>query len=259
MQTKILRSILFILGLVLFLDGFILFLFKKIHLGTALPFLIGLVFMLTTFYWEKIQHQLVQHPRLKMLWCYGWYAFILWTISLASFFLYLKQNTQVITQQPVKTVIVLGSGITQGKPSAALAARLDRAAQFSRTQNQVPIIVTGGLDYGEKITEAEAMAQYLQHQHDIPPQQILLEDQSTSTELNLQNTQVILQQHHIQLNDPIAIVTSDFHTLRAEAIAQKQGYTQILMVSAPTPLAIRYNAWLREYFAYLSGWLLNEY
>ncbi|WP_228131839.1 hypothetical protein, partial [Acinetobacter baumannii] len=25
------------------------------------------------------------------------------------------------------------------------------------------------------------------------------------------------------------------------------------------PLITRYNAWLREYFAYASGWLLNEY
>ncbi|WP_228131880.1 hypothetical protein, partial [Acinetobacter baumannii] len=24
-------------------------------------------------------------------------------------------------------------------------------------------------------------------------------------------------------------------------------------------LITRYNAWLREYFAYASGWLLNEY
>ena len=32
-----------------------------------------------------------------------------------------------------------------------------------------------------------------------------------------------------------------------------------MMVSAPTPLLIRYNAWLREYFAFISGWLLDEY
>ncbi|MFX8461890.1 YdcF family protein, partial [Acinetobacter baumannii] len=31
------------------------------------------------------------------------------------------------------------------------------------------------------------------------------------------------------------------------------------MVAAETPLITRYNAWLREYFAYASGWLLNEY
>ena len=31
------------------------------------------------------------------------------------------------------------------------------------------------------------------------------------------------------------------------------------MISAETPLNIRYNAWLREYFAFVSGWLLREY
>ncbi|HAV3727992.1 TPA: YdcF family protein, partial [Acinetobacter baumannii] len=69
----------------------------------------------------------------------------------------------------------------------------------------------------------------------------------------------LLEQAHINVNQPIAIVTSDFHTPRAAAIAKKQGYTQVYMVAAETPLITRYNAWLREYFAYASGWLLNEY
>jgi hypothetical protein len=30
-------------------------------------------------------------------------------------------------------------------------------------------------------------------------------------------------------------------------------------VGAATPLYVRYNAWLREYFAVLSGFLLREY
>ena len=64
---------------------------------------------------------------------------------------------------------------------------------------------------------------------------------------------------NIQLNEPIAIVTSDFHTLRAAAIAHKQGYRHIITVAAPTPLINLYNSWLREYFAYGSGWLLNEF
>ena len=260
MQITILRLILFTIGLVLFVDGFILFLFKKVHLGTIIPVLLGIVFISTALAWHKIQNYLNQHLQLQRFWRVGWIGFTLWCISLAGFFLYIhSSNTQSTTHQPVQAIIVLGSGITQGKPSAALAARLDTAAKFAKQQTDIPIIVSGGLDFGEMITEAKAMSQYLQEQHHILAQRILLEDQSTSTELNLKNSQIILKQYQLSMQQPIAIVTSDFHTLRAEAIAHKQGYTNVLMVSAPTPLSIRYNAWLREYFAYLSGWLLNEY
>ena len=103
------------------------------------------------------------------------------------------------------------------------------------------------------------MSSYLQQNHHIPASQIILEDKSTSTELNLKNSQSLLEAQHINIQQPIAIVTSDFHTLRAAAIARKQGYRHISMLGASTPLATRYNAWLREYFAYASGWLLDEY
>ncbi len=103
------------------------------------------------------------------------------------------------------------------------------------------------------------MSKYVQHYYAIGSNRIWLEDKSTSTDLNLKNSQAILNQLNIQLNEPIAVVTSDFHTLRAAAIAKKQGYSHIIAVAAPTPLVNRYNSWLREYFAYLSGWVLNEF
>jgi uncharacterized SAM-binding protein YcdF (DUF218 family) len=86
-----------------------------------------------------------------------------------------------------------------------------------------------------------------------------LEDKSTSTDLNLLNSKTILKYKNIPLSAPIAIVTSDFHTLRAAAIAKKLGYQNVIMNSAETPLNTRYNAWLREYFAFISGWILQEY
>ena len=69
----------------------------------------------------------------------------------------------------------------------------------------------------------------------------------------------VLKYQNIPLSAPIAIVTSDFHTLRAAAIAKKLGYQNVIMSSAETPLNTRYNAWLREYFAFISGWILQEY
>ena len=119
--------------------------------------------------------------------------------------------------------------------------------------------MTGGIDFGETNSEAIVMSRYVQQHHHIPASQVILEDKSTSTELNLKNSQTLLQAQQINIQQPIAIVTSDFHTLRASAIARKQGYHHAIMLGASTPLETRYNAWLREYFAYASGWLLDEY
>lgn len=251
-------------GAILFLDGLFLILQKKIHLGTLLPFLIGLGLCLYAIYLKKISVLLNKiHPKnniLKKFINLAWILFLIWALSVAGFFLYLKSNiNQSENTADLKAIIVLGSGLIQGKPSPTLAARLDRSADVARRHPDAVIVVTGGLGTWENQTEAEAMTKYLEQQHSISIQHIATEDQSTSTELNLKNTKAILKAHAITLDMPISIVTSDFHTLRASAIARKQGYRDIYTVSAETPLMTRYNAWLREYFAYLSGWLLKEY
>lgn len=259
-KNKLLRSILFILGFLLFLDGFILILYKKIHLGTILPLLIGLVFCMTALWIKQISNFLAKHSTLKKIWTFGWIAFGIWLISLFAFFTYIQlkssQNQQI---ENVEAIIVLGSGISQGKASPTLAKRLDTSGEIAKQQPQTLIIVSGGLDYGEVKTEAEIMSSYLQQYAQIQEKRILQENQSTSTDLNLKNSQKILTADKLGLNSKIAIVTSDFHTLRAGAIAHKQGYSNFITVGAETPISTRYNAWLREYFAYISGWVFGEY
>ncbi|KAF7276664.1 hypothetical protein GWI33_009941 [Rhynchophorus ferrugineus] len=161
--------------------------------------------------------------------------------------------------QAVKAIIVLGSGIEGDQPTPTLAKRLDRAAQIAQQQQQTWIIVSGGIGFNKQYSEAEVMSNYLKPRYHIADTRILQESQSTSTELNLKHSRPILAAHHITMTDPIAIVSSDFHLLRARAIAKKQGYQNVVMYGAETPISIRYNAWLREYFAFISGWLLREY
>lgn len=259
-KNKVLRSVVFIIGFLLFLDGFILILFKKIHLGTILPLLIGFVFCTTALWIKPIHSFLNQHLKIKKIWQFGWIAFAIWLISLIAFFGYIQlKSNQKHQIENVQAIIVLGSGIIQGKASPTLAKRLDTAGEIAIKQPQTLIIVSGGLDYGEVKTEAEIMSNYLQDHSKIPAKRILQENQSTSTDLNLKNSQLILTKHQLGLDSKIAIVTSDFHTLRAGAIANKQGYKHFITVGAETPITTRYNAWLREYFAYISGWLLGEY
>lgn len=255
-----LKIILGILGLVPFIDGLVLILYGKIHLGTVLPLLIGGIFLLHAFYWQRIQVILQQHLKLKRLWQILWGTFAVWCFSVLVFVWILKSNIQDTQHIPaVKAIIVLGSGTKDGQPLPALANRLHTAATIMKSQPQALSIMSGGVDFAEKESEAVIMARFLQQHYQLTHHHILLEEHSTSTELNLKNSREILQQHQISIALPIAIVTSDFHTLRSWMIAKKQGYQQAIMVAAPTPLSIRYNAWLREYFAFLSGLILREY
>ncbi|MFU8926948.1 YdcF family protein [Acinetobacter puyangensis] len=260
-MTKIIRIILLFIGSILCLDGLILILQAKINFGTVIPFLLGLIFLIHAFFWTSIQAFLRSRIKLKRLWQILWFAFLIWC---ASFFYFVWALQQKIDDQalvpPVRALIVLGAGIEKnGQPSPTLAKRLDRAAPIALAQPKALVIVSGGVGFNEKQSEAEVMANYLHVKYHLPLQQIALEDQSTSTELNLIKSKHILAEHDIQLNQPIAIITNDFHIIRSAAIARKQGYQNILMLSSETPLSIRYNAILREYFAFVSGWILNEY
>lgn len=255
------RIILFCIGSILFFDGLILILQAKINFGTVIPLLIGSVFLAHAFFWKNIQSFLKHRLKLKQFWQILWCAFFLWCASFIYFIWVLQQTTNDQTSvPPVKAMIVLGAGIEKnGQPSPALAKRLDRAAPIALAQPNTLVIVSGGVGFSEKQSEAEVTANYLQQKYHLPKQQIALEDQSTSTELNLINSKQVLAKHNIQLNQPIAIITNDFHIIRSAAIAKKLGYQTIYMLASDTPLSIRYNAILREYFAFVSGWILNEY
>ena len=260
MPHQLKRILSFIFGLILTIDGIWLTLLKKMHLGTILPLVIGLILLGYTFFCNTI-HQWVQHSDFRRrMYKIIWAGFFLWLFSVVVFFSFIQYSIHSNTStEPSKAILVLGSGIENGKPSPTLKNRLDTAAQYAQDYPQAIIIMTGGLGFKEKYTEAEIMAKYVQEQYPDVHNLIELEDKSTSTALNLANSQAILQASNIQLDAPITIVTSDFHSIRAKAIAQHQGYQNIISLSAPTPLYLRYNSWLREYFAYLSGFILGEY
>ncbi|PNK61769.1 YdcF family protein [Psychrobacter sp. FDAARGOS_221] len=260
-RTLVLQAVLLITGLILMIDCALLIAADKINFGTVVPFFIGLIFALHAIFWRRIQALLSRHRWLKHISRMLWIGFGMWLVSFIIFAITLQSNIQKshTPLQKVDAIIVLGGGIQNGIPSPTLANRLDSAAVLIKQQPQAMVITSGGVGIGETRSEAEAMAQYLYALQHVPLQHVLQEDRSTSTEENFLFSQTILLQHGVSLSDPIAIVTSDFHIPRAKAIAQHQGYENLVTLASPTPLSIRYNAWFREYFAYISGWLLGEY
>ena len=255
------RVTLTIIGSLMIFDCTILMAVGKVNFGSVVPFLVGMVFVAHGIFWGNIIRFICQNRWLSRLWYGLWIVFFIWLISFGIFVYALQQQIKQSAKPipEVAAIIVLGSGTVAGKPTPTLAKRLDTAAPLINSQKSVLVITSGGISFGQTRSEAYIMATYLYDTYDIPFKHILQEGQSTSTAENLIYSQEILAAKGISIKAPIAIVTSDFHIIRAANIARHQGYVQPIMLASPTPLSIRYNAWFREYFAFVSGWLFGEY
>lgn len=249
------------LGTLLLADAVMLAAGGVFNFGIVLPAAIGVVALILAFRWDALSRWRHARPRIQWWWRAAWIIFAVWLVSAAIFFRFIVSSTTAdATARTVPTaIIVLGSGSPGCTVSPTLKARLDKALTLARNVPGVPVVVSGGRDFGGMdCTEAGLMADYLAAQG-LASERLILEDRSTSTDENLRFSRRLLTQRGVDITGPLVIVTSDFHVPRAERIARKAGFASVSGVGAPTPLYTRYNAWLREYFAYISGWLLREY
>ena len=254
------RIVVLIVGLLLCIDSIWLLCLGEDHFGVLFPLLLGATLILITILSPQIKILYQQKIWFKCSWMCLWGIFWLWLISLLGFFSFMQHYSNQTQYIPnVKAIIVLGGGIQNNQPAPAVIERLNTAARLATDHPNIPLIMTGGIGLNKTVSEASVMQRYLIQQQHIPASRIYLEEKSTSTELNFAYSKTVLAKLDLDLNQPIAVVSNDFHLPRAIAIAHHQAYRQVYAVSAPTPLYLSYNAWLREYFAYISGYALGEY
>ena len=149
----------------------------------------------------------------------------------------------------VDAVIVLGAGLINDKPSLILAARLDAALAYLQTQEDIPVIVTGGLGQGRSVTESEAMARYLVARG-LDESRIWKEEASTSTHENIKFTIETIAENGMDAeNIKVAIVSNDFHLYRAKLIAEKAGLDAVGVAAETTGLHRKVIYYFREPFA----------
>lgn len=265
MILRIWRIAMALLGTLLLGDAIVLMLGGLFNFGVVLPCLLGLAALALAARWQAITRWRRARPRAQWLWRAGWIGLAVWLASVAVFFRHVSGGAADSIVHPDThatsgaAIVVLGSGTPGCAVSPTLKARLDTSLALARELPAAPVVVSGGRDVGGlDCTEAGVMADYL-IAHGMASGRLLREDRSTSTDENLRFSRQLLDGHGAGAATPLLVVTSDFHVPRAERIARKAGFQAVSGVGAPTPLYLRYNAWLREYFAYISGWLLGEY
>jgi len=151
-------------------------------------------------------------------------------------------------------ILVLGAGVREdGQPKNQLRYRLEKTYELAQTYPQAKLILSGGQGPDEPLSEAQAMQNYLV-QKGLAQKRILQEDQSTSTQENLDFS----AQKYPQLKTaPSIIISSDYHLKRARFLAQKKGFQNIKAQAAPTPSLWLLNQLPREYLAFLKDFLFS--
>lgn len=155
-------------------------------------------------------------------------------------------------------VIVLGAGVNGTSPSLSLKTRLDAALSYLEAHPDIPVVLTGGQGYGEDITEAACMYDYLTARG-VEPERLILEEDASNTAENFEFSAPLLEAAGVEIGtDTVAVVTNDFHIARSRLIAAKKGYGVTYGVGAPIPWAhLEVNYYLREAFAVVKSVLFD--
>ena len=129
-------------------------------------------------------------------------------------------------------IIVLGAHVEGTKMTKALLERTRRAFSYLKDNPHTRAVLSGGMGTGEKISEAQAMYNYLTEKG-IDGKRLILEDKSTNTKENLHFS---LKQ--IGTTDvSVGVVTNNFHVFRGVMIGRKCGCKRIY------PIPSQYRSW----------------
>lgn len=152
----------------------------------------------------------------------------------------------VVAESGLDYVIVLGAQVRQDGPSKTLKLRLDKAAEYALQNPETMLILSGGQGEKEPETEAKAMEKYLV-ERGVPQEQLILEEQSTSTLENLAFSRPLLKKPSAK----VGLLTSNFHMYRARKIAEKQGMEEVRSIAAESDRLLFFHFCFRDALAIL--------
>ena len=124
--------------------------------------------------------------------------------------------------------VILGAAAYNGEVSPVYRERINHGITLYEEGYVDRLIVTGGTADQEEESDASAAKKYLLSQG-IPEEAVLIEDQSSITQENLENSKAIMEENGYET----ALIVSDpLHMKRAMLLAEDAGITAY---SSPTP------------------------
>lgn len=147
-----------------------------------------------------------------------------------------------------RTVIVLGCQVfPDGHPSLMLRGRINAAYDYLTAHPEAVCIASGGQNGSEPISEGQCIRDTLVSMG-IEEQRIYLEEASASTEENLAFSAALLEE--LGLEGEVVIASDNFHQLRAQLWAQRNGLTP-RSAGCASPWFLTAGYWAREAAALL--------
>ena len=158
-----------------------------------------------------------------------------------------------VPQQGLDCIIVLGAKVNGTQPSGALTQRIRAAAEYLHENPGTLCIASGGQGADEGISEAACIARDLAA-YGIDPARIVLEDKSTDTLTNIENSLALMPAGTAR----VGIVTNDFHIFRALAIARHVSSLDFSGIPARSSVYGFIHYAMREFFAVGVGLMKGE-
>lgn len=214
------------------------------NLGVWLPAIAGAPLLLYGIFKDALDRWFETRAGRVVRWIVTGLYLVLIAVMIISSILMISAASRSV-RAGADAVIVLGAGVHGEEVTDSLQKRLDTALEYYAKNPDTLIVVSGGMGNGESLSEAEAMQRYLV-EHNVPEDQILLEDQSTNTTENFENSKALLDARLGAGTYNTVFVTNDFHIYRAGKEAEKAGLVGVRGLAAPTPILTIPGAYMRE-------------
>lgn len=217
-------AILFLSGFFLVYNGFVLLKKEGYSKANFLSLLMGVAILVffVLFFWRT--RYIIVNPLLDIFIHTIFYSYIIFGLAFIGFLLYSYLYLLIPKHKQYDFIIIHGAGLHNGEEvTPLLKKRIDKAVEaYRRLGNpNTKLIASGGQGADEKISEAQAITNYLLKTEVVPSDAILLEDKSRTTFENLLFSKRIGESFipHPQF----LFVTNDYHVFRTSVYAKKAG------------------------------------
>lgn len=158
------------------------------------------------------------------------------------------------------TMLILGCQVYPWGPSVLLKDRLDEALVYLEDHSSMTIVVSGGQGPDEHISEAACMRDYLV-EAGVEAERILVEDQSHNTVENITYSARLMQEHDLDMEQGVLIVSNGFHLTRARMLWDRvtgEGEYLSTLAAPSSHLPSRLWMYIREPLALAKSYILDR-